>query len=51
MGRVILTFCCDDRVRKEEMLFLLKQSIQLKLQDNIMAINDDDNSKFFFFFL
>lgn len=48
--RVVLTCLsvCYYRVRKEEMLFLLKQSIQLKLQENIMTLNDDDSkSKFY----
>ncbi|KAL7335661.1 Endocytosis and vacuole integrity protein [Mucor circinelloides] len=40
----LLGRCPFPRVRKEEMLFLLKQSIQLKLQENIMTLNDDDNN-------
>ncbi|GAN02041.1 protein MON2 homolog isoform X3 [Mucor ambiguus] len=42
----LLGRCPFPRVRKEEMLFLLKQSIQLKLQENIMTLNDDSSSKF-----
>ncbi|CEP19238.1 hypothetical protein [Parasitella parasitica] len=41
----LLGRCPFPRVRKEEMLFVLKQSIQLQLQENIMTINDDDRSK------
>lgn len=45
---VLTCFVLYHRVRKEEMLFLLKQSIQLKLQQDIMTLNDDDsNSKFY----
>ncbi|KAI8636873.1 hypothetical protein BD408DRAFT_396694 [Parasitella parasitica] len=40
----LLGRCPFPRVRKEEMLFLLKQSIQLQLQENIMTINDDDHN-------
>ncbi|KAG1571611.1 hypothetical protein G6F50_004463 [Rhizopus delemar] len=39
----LLGRCPFPRVRKEEILFFLKQSIQLKMQENILTIEDNTN--------
>ncbi|KAI9254748.1 hypothetical protein EDC94DRAFT_678828 [Helicostylum pulchrum] len=41
----LLGRCPFPRVRKEEMLFFLKQSIQLKLQENILATTAGDDNQ------
>lgn len=40
-----VTFFCEFRVRKEEMLFFLRQAIRLELQENILTIDDGEQSK------